>query len=322
MIGASWAFVAGLVVVSLFHLAHREPWDSLVGLINATPWVYMPAWATAAVGLFWRRRGLAVVSVVLVALQLWWVVPDFNPVSHLVKARPGDVSVQLFDWNCSQANTNLTEVAGEIRRDRPEVVAMEELTPAGFRSLSATGVMAHYRHRLVMPMTGSYGMALWSTFPLSKATVWYSLGHPELRAWLELPGGRRLRLDVVHVVAPYGYGGPVPWQAQLGVVRDQLATEPHPLVVVGDFNATWFDWHFQSVLGTGLRDAAVLAGQGWRMTWPRDQGLVVPYLAIDHVLLSKGVGLESYQVSHGGAGSDHHPVIVTLLMGQSVTHGR
>ena len=82
-------------------------------------------------------------------------------------------------------------------------------------------------------------------------------------------------------------------------------------MAVGDFNATWFDWHFQALLHLGLRDAAVVAGQGWRMTWPRDQEPVVPYAAIDHVLISRGVSLESYGVGDG-KGSDHHPLRVRL----------
>jgi len=47
----SWLVVAALVVVTAFHLAHREPWNIVVGLIAATPWVYLPAWLTAAIGL-------------------------------------------------------------------------------------------------------------------------------------------------------------------------------------------------------------------------------------------------------------------------------
>ena len=143
-------------------------------------------------------------------------------------------------------------------------------------------------------------MALWSVYPFANASVWYAGGHPELRAWLELPGGRRLRIDVLHTDAPYeGSGEPVLWDQEIGAVRQELAREPRPLVAVGDLNATWYDWHFQAILALGLRDAAVVAGQGWRMTWPRDQQPVVPYLRIDHVLLSNGVSLESYGLGTG-----------------------
>jgi hypothetical protein len=47
------------------------------------------------------------------------------------------------------------------------------------------------------------------------------------------------------------------------------------------------------------------------MTWPRDQQPVVPYLRIDHVLLSAAVALDNYQVS-GEKGSDHDSLYVTI----------
>ena len=91
LLGSSWAVVAALAGVSAFHLAHVEPWTQVVALIAATPWVYMLAWVSAAVGLFFDRRALAVGSLVLVGFQLWWVLPDFDPISHLVPLRAGEV---------------------------------------------------------------------------------------------------------------------------------------------------------------------------------------------------------------------------------------
>jgi len=311
VLALSWAVVAALAVVSVFHLVHREPWTAMVALIAVTPWIYLLAWVTAFIGMFFRRRALAVISATLVFLQIWWVVPDFDPISHLSEPAPNSVSVRLFDANVSQSNRDLDEIAREIRRDNPQVVTMEELTPVSLRSLESTHVMANYRYKLVRPAVGSYGMALWSVFPLADATEWYAYGHPELRAWVQLPNARRLRLDVLHTDAPYGSDEPTLWARQIDAIRNELAHEPKPLVAVGDLNATWYDWHFQALLALGLRDAAVVAGQGWRMTWPRDQQPVVPYLRIDHVLLSKGVALESYGLGDG-RGSDHRPLLITF----------
>lgn len=311
----SWVIVAGLGVITGFHLAHREPWSVIVGLIAVTPWVYMLAWVTGSVGLWARRRVLAAVSLVLVGFQLWWVVPDFDPISRLEPPKAGEVAVGLFDANVSQSNRNLDEIAGEIKRDKPQVVTMEELTPVALRSLRSTHVMDRFHYDLVRATVGSYGMALWSVYPLADSTEWYATGHPELRAWLELPGGRRLRLDVLHTTAPYlGPDEPSIWADQMGAIRNELAKEPRPLVAVGDLNATWYDWHFQALLSLGLRDAAVVAGLGWRMTWPRDQQPVVPYMRIDHVLLSQQAHLEAYRLTQD-RGSDHEAVYAQVSLG-------
>lgn len=307
----AWAVVAALMVVSAFHVVHREPWTFIVGLIAVTPWIYILAWVTASIGLFFRRRIMLALSVVLMALQLCWVVPDFDPLSHLAAVVPGDVQLRLFDANVSQSNRNLDEIAGEIRRDKPQLVTMEELTPVSFASLESTHVTDSFRYKLVRPVVGPDGMAMWSVYPLEDAIEWYAFGHPELRAWLRLPSGTRLRIDVLHTDAPYGRYEPIDWANEIAAIRSELAREPRPLVAIGDLNATWYDWHFQALLTLGLRDAAVVAGQGWRMTWPRDQQPVVPYLRIDHILISRGVSLERYGLGVG-KGSDHHPVLVTL----------
>ncbi len=317
LVALCWSVVGALWVVSAFHLAHREPWNIMVGFIAVTPWIYMLAWATAAVGLLDRRYALAGLSLALVALQVWWVAPDFDPFSHLVKPRAGQPVLRILDVNVSQDNFDLGPFASEIRAYRPGVVAIEEITKAGYASLTATGAMKAYReHSLVyVPGGGSDGMALWSLYPLSDLHLWYAYGHPEIRAWLHLPGGVRLRLDVVHTNAPYGSGEPGPWAAQMEAIRRELSREPRPLVVVGDLNASWYDWHFQSILHLGLRDAAVEAGKGWEMTFPANQLPVWPYVRIDHVLYSSGVGLVGYGVVHA-PGSAHRGLVASVAVGE------
>jgi endonuclease/exonuclease/phosphatase (EEP) superfamily protein YafD len=312
-LAVSWVVVGALGAVSVFHLVHLEPRNIIVGLVAVTPWAYMLAWVTGAAGLVWDRR-LAVLSFVLVGLQIWWVVPEFDPVSHTVRLPEGALAVRLVDQNVSQTNFNLSGLASEIEKRRPQLVAVEELTPAALGSLRATGAMRSYRYRVVRASWGSFGMALWSEYPLAGAKEWFAEGHPELRAWVEPPGRARFRLDVVHTEAPYGAGGPSLWAAEMGAIRRELAREPRPLVAVGDLNATRYDWHFQALLSLGLRDAANVAGEGWRMTWPANQQPVVPYLRIDHVLFSKQVSLEKYAVG-GSWGSDHHSLDVTFSLG-------
>ena len=311
-----WAVVGALWVVSAFHLAHREPWNIMVGFIAVTPWIYMLAWATAAVGLLDRRYALAGLSLVLVAMQVWWVAPDFNPFSHLVKPHAGQPVLCILDANVSQDNFDLAPFAAEIRAYRPDVVAMEEITKPGYASLMATGALKAYRrHSLVyLPDGGSYGMALWSRYRLSDLHLWHAYGHPEIRAWVHLPGRARLRLDVVHTNAPYGSGEPGPWAAQMEAIRRELSQEPRPLLVVGDLNASWYDWHFQAILHLGLRDAAVEAGKGWEMTFPANQLPVWPYVRIDHVLYSGGLGLVSYGVVHA-PGSAHRGLVASVTAG-------
>jgi endonuclease/exonuclease/phosphatase (EEP) superfamily protein YafD len=318
LVTLSWVVVVALAVLSVFHLAHSEPSTAILSLIAVTPWVYMLAWVSAAAGLLSRRRALAASSVVLIGLQLWWVVPDFDPVSHVVRLPKGADEVRLLDANVYWGNFNLSGIADEIRAEKSQLVTLEEPNGAALAQLARTGVLARLGYRLVDATGGSDGMAIYSVFPLQGATVWYAGSHLEFRAWVELPGGRRLRVDVIQVTAPVGVSELQDWEAQMNAIRDELANEPRPLLVAGNFNATWYDWHFQALLHVGLRDAAVVAGQGWRMNWPGDQAPVLPYMRIDHILISPGVSLERYGVGQG-QGSNHRSLFATVSVGGSAS---
>ena len=120
-----------LAVVSVFHLSHREPWTAVVALIAVTPWIYMLAWVTASIGLFFQRRRLWSRSrrcSFCCSCGGWYRISTPYPTS--LARRRGPYRVRLFDANVSQSNRNLDEIAEEVRRDKPQIVTMEELTPA------------------------------------------------------------------------------------------------------------------------------------------------------------------------------------------------
>jgi len=315
-VACSWLAVGLLALVSGFHLAGSEPRVAVVALIALTPWLYMLAWVSASVGLFTRQRVLAVASLALVGLQLWWVLPDFDPVSHVVGLAAGETEVRIFDENVTWSDYDLAGIGAEISRQHSDVVVLQEANLTALASLRATGALARFPYEMVRTNGGSNGMAIYSVFPLEGITVWHAGPVPQFRAWLELPGGRRLRIDAVHIHAPVvGPGQPALWEAEMLAVRDELAREPRPLVVVGDFGATWYNPPFQALLRLHLRDAAVVAGQGWRMTWPRT---VLPLVRIDHVLISPGVSLESYGLANG-PGTDHRPIMVAVSIGDGAS---
>jgi endonuclease/exonuclease/phosphatase (EEP) superfamily protein YafD len=267
----------------------------------------------AAVAGFRRHWALFALALVVVSCDVAWEGPVLWPFPRAPAPVPGAAPWQLFDANIAQDNYRPREIAREIAVDHPDVVALEELTPQAYRWLTADGVLADYRWDLVEPRSGAGGMGLWARVPMNGYRSWVSDGSQvELAAWVAPPHEPRTRLDVVHVYAPAeGPDEPAEWRGQLAQVRDHLRREPRPLVVAGDFNATADAGPFQRILHLGLSDAAVLAGQGWRMTWPRNQPWVVPYLRIDHVLLSPGLTETAYRLGDG-QGSDHHPVIVEI----------
>jgi endonuclease/exonuclease/phosphatase family metal-dependent hydrolase len=218
--------------------------------------------------------------------------------------------LRLFSANVHDANPDVGPIAEEILAAAPDLVALQELDPDGAAGLRRSGIPARFPYRVTEIRHGASGIALWSRLPLAEPQVLDVGGMPLIRVTIVL-GARRLRLYTVHMIAPVGEGR-VRWKAQLRRVDDELRGERRPLVVAGDFNATRYHPSFRRLLSDGLADAHERRGRGWAATWPRDRWPLPPLMRLDHVLVSREVGVRS--VREGvGRGSDHRPIIADLL---------
>jgi endonuclease/exonuclease/phosphatase (EEP) superfamily protein YafD len=307
VLALGWVLAAALLGICVLRLTELLDTSWEIAAIGVGPLV-LPLALPLGIGAIVRRRYLLTVASVAV-LVCWsvWSGPDLWPFATPPAAvGPG---LRIYDANVSQSNHDLREIGGEIVRDRPDVIVLEELTPPALGSLRSTGALRPYHWSVVHTRPGPGGMGLWSRLPAYGLATWgVGEGQVEVDGWVRPPRGVPVRVDGVHVYAPaFGPDQPATWKQQLTSVRTHLAAEPRPLVVAGDFNATWDMRPFQRIMGLGLSDAAVLEGHGWEMTWPRDQSFVVPYLRIDHVLVSRSLTVTSYSLGTG-RGSDHRPV--------------
>ena len=117
------------------------------------------------------------------------------------------------------------------------------------------------------------------------------------RTTLALPAGS-LPLWVVHTTAPTEPDWR-DWSDELaGVDAAWRQARPSPTLLVGDFNATWGNRAFRTLLGDGFTDAAADVGDVLGMTWSQRFFLLPPLVQIDHVLASAGLAVTSF---HTGA---------------------
>jgi endonuclease/exonuclease/phosphatase family metal-dependent hydrolase len=306
-----WLLAAGMLLACLLRILGADGATPEVAVLSALPWILAPSLPVAGLALWRRHFVLAGAAAVALMAGAIWEGPVMWPFATAPPARPGP-RLTVFDANVAQDNYDLSEIASEIKKAHPSVISLEELTPPGLASLQRTGVLGQYRWNAVRAQTGAGGMGVWSDIPTTGLRAWtLVLDQTEIDGWLHPPGVPAVRFAAVHVYAPVGYTQPTEWAADLRLLKARLAAEPRPLVVAGDFNATTDDPPFQQILGLRLQDAAVLAGKGWEMTWPRNQHLVIPYLRIDHVLISPTLTVTSYRLGNG-KGSDHHPLVVTV----------
>jgi endonuclease/exonuclease/phosphatase family metal-dependent hydrolase len=167
-----------------------------------------------------------------------------------------------------------------------------------------------------------YGNALLSRLPVRSSEVQPLPGGGEprsvLRAVVELDGGE-LSVTTTHLSS----SSPEDRTAQAAAVAALTAA---PGVLVGDLNAD-ADARELQVLRERLADAWELAAdrsdQAGALSLHRDRGLTHPArrprVRIDQVWVSAGVTVSDARVLDGSTTSDHHPLLVDLLVDPATT---
>ena len=91
------------------------------------------------------------------------------------------------------------------------------------------------------------------------------------------------------------------------------AGRARPLIVAGDLNAAETSPVIRTLLAQGLRDAFSSAGRGYGYTHGHALKLGFSFLRIDHILVSREIGVAATTVG-GSEASEHRPVIADLLL--------
>jgi len=285
----------------------------LIALNAATALVLLPAWVVSLVAALMRFRFLLAVALVLVVAHIALLWPELSAREDVARAARSAPRIVVFDANVFAGNRDVAGIGSDVGRARPDVVTLEEASPGFIAGLDAANALGSYPYRFQVPRTDPFAFAIASRFPLRDTTVVSDGDRPlVVETTLEAPA-RTVRMFVVHTTAPFGTGQPR-WERDLGLIRREARKErAKALLVVGDFNATWGNAGFRTLLSDGFTDAAAVRGHPFQMTWPRDRRLIPPIIRIDHVLTRGAIAPLETRVGVGH-GSDHRPLIVSLAM--------
>jgi endonuclease/exonuclease/phosphatase (EEP) superfamily protein YafD len=304
-----WAVVVPLLGVAAARVVAWDSHSTLVALNALTPFLFLPAWPVAVVAGLSRRWALLGIAVVVVIAHAAFMAPELAAREPL-PAVPREVRhLRLFNANVLFVNPDVTGIAREIAAAAPDVVFLQEATPALAAAVEATGVLDELPHRVAVARTDPAAALLASRFPLLDHDIMKIGGQVLIRATLD-PGWGPLRLYAVHTPSPVG-AGRRPWAEALRAVAREVRKERLPVVVAGDFNATWNHRAFRQLLDTGLTDGAAARGRPFQLTWPRDRRLLPPLVRIDHVLTGPGLAVTAIRTGRG-EGSDHRPVVADI----------
>ncbi len=309
---AGWAAILPLLAVAGARVVAWDAHAVLVGLNAVTPLLFLPAWMVAVAAGLTRRWALLAGAAVVVLAHVALLAPELAAREPLPDIPRASFHVRLLSANVYASNEEPARYAEEIRASGADIVFLQEATPTFLDALDRSGAIAELPHRIVVTRTDPFAAVVASRWPLLDQDVVELDRRPILvRATVDIRGVP-VRLYSVHVVAPFGGNRPA-WTRELGAVADAVRAEPGPVLVAGDFNATWGNRPFRRLLDAGLTDGAAARGRPFQMTWPRDRRLVPPVARIDHVLTTAGLTVTAIWTGPG-RGSDHRPVMAVIAL--------
>lgn len=307
---AAWCATVPLALVSVVVLCRAADLDGITPipqLLAFLPWLLI----AAALGLLLgtaARWPLGCGWALAAAAATGWFIQPYDggtpPEPHgPVLAR---LRVMTANLEFGQATDGLLTA---LRRERPDLVAVQECDTECAETLDSAAVRAAYPYRSVaLGDSAAAGSAILSRHPLTRAEG--------VRGTLRMPGavvriaGQRLRMQVAHPMPPMP-GQLDVWRTELGRLRAYAAGRgEEPTLIAGDFNATQDHAAFRAVLDTGLRDSARATGISRTPSWPSTTAPVLG-AQIDHVLASRALRPRTarfLELPH----TDHRALLVEL----------
>lgn len=263
---------------------------------------------------------LLVIAIIFAILRNWKLlaatavilIPNaFQASYYLPVASPSSIpaAFRVTSHNVHTSNSNHAEVLKYHRRSDADLIVLLEVNETWAKSLGP--LINSHPHRIIMPSDDNFGMALYSTFPITdQHTETLAPGISVLTATLATHQGP-VHIIAVHPIPPMGIAYHRDRNAYLVRVAEIANQSDATTIVLGDFNTTPWSPSFRDLIkSTSLRDSG--KHRGFQSTWNRRHPL--KSIPIDHVLHTQD--LQVFERHIGPAlGSDHHPVHVTFSFG-------
>ena len=295
------ATAAGVAGIAL----HFSRVDSRITVLAASGAPYLMLCAVVGLLIFgglrsWKGTGVALV---VVAAAVWTQVP-------LYVGRSGDgTPVTVMQSNLLFDGADPRAVVDQVRNRRVEVLTVDELTPAAVEGLHRAGLDEILPHRHLSPGRFATGTGIWSRYPLADTMEYDGFVLNQLSATVQIPQVGPVSVYAFHPVPPVS--GVRLWSDELTRLGEILGRAPsdRPVIVGGDFNATYDHYRFRALASGRFADAAEQAGAGHLVTYPTDKRWPA-LIGIDHILVSGGHATDVVTVDLPGA--DHRALVARV----------
>ena len=299
-----WVLVVLLTALIVVRWAGWDNWTPLVQAMVFIPYLGGVCLVALAVTFFSHRRRLAIfLLIVLIAyfaalMPRWAVEPPSKAQGSMLTV----MTANLHDGGADPA-----DLVRRVVAVRPDVLAVQELTPGEATALDRAGIGRYLPSRVLRTGAAASGSGIYARGQLSggREMAPSSTFHMA-RASLSV-GSVVLDIVSVHTRPPMWTDSTPDWFRDLGLLPRPGRTGTQ--LLLGDFNATQDQHAFRDLEDAGYRDAGITVGAGLKPTWYKPW--MVPPVTFDHVLTDKplrATAVHTYPLR----GSDHHILTAQL----------
>lgn len=275
----------------------------------------------------WVWRGLACLPVLIV----------LGPVMGLCLGSPDEGSVHLRFMTYNVKSFLLSGVPGgyqkltmEVAQASPDIVVMQDANYLlGMRNSHPELFQMMFEDRQIQAY-GQYVIA--SRYPLKDCHPGMMPFQGKVHTFFTCEvtvQGQVVRVVTVHFQTPRdglnatrfeGLKGLPAWEEnmsqrlyQSAYLAEYIRQNKQPIILAGDLNAPEHSRVVQGLLAQGLRDAFSSSSIGWGYSYGHSLLKGLPFLRIDHILVSKELGVEEVTVG-GMEASQHRPLVADLYL--------
>ncbi|MGW0036144.1 endonuclease/exonuclease/phosphatase family protein [Gordonia sp. NPDC003376] len=305
VLALGWVLLAVSVVAVWLHY-HSSRGTVALYATAAVPYALIAA-GVALIVFAATRRWVALSLTVVAAAALCFT----QGPTWVAQGAPAGERFTVATANLMVGGGDVDEIADAVAG--ADLVSLQEVTPAAAERIRSSALATRLPHEYLIAGNAATGTMLRSRQPFTDTSRIPNMALANLSATTALPGAADTRVLAVHPGAPL-QGSAGVWTTDMQILAGYLGALPDgPVIVAGDFNATWDHAQFRAMLTDGFADAGLQSGSAWVPTYPTDRWGGRPLVAIDHVVVRGFVATRV--TTFAIPGSDHRGVLVDLVAG-------
>lgn len=220
-------------------------------------------------------------------------------------------SFSVFTANVLQKNDKKDKLHEAIEANKADILLFTETDQKWLNSI-LPAVKNDYAYKSEYPLDNTYGMLLYSKFPLINPQVHFMVEDsiPSIHSLFTLPSGDTMQLYAIHPTPPMPQHNPSSSDRDAEMMKIAFLSmdSKYPVLVLGDFNdVAWSEStsNFQKI--SGLLDPR--KGRGFYNTFNAKN--ILMRWPLDHIFVSEHFRI--IEMKRGETiGSDHFPIYAKL----------